>query len=142
MIDIIKNLGIHAGFAQLLISSSAGSYHSALLQGDATPTTNVIEVFQRGSTYSTVGGDVFFVGPWDSPVEGDVCALPPRGGLIGGVFALGFRMTLSLTLAPVLGFLMLPQALSVFWNDLVVGAFQRNIGLGLLAVFPPGSPLL
>merc|ERR1719246_205399 len=82
LIDIIKNLGVHSGFAQLVIASAESS---SLLQGPSA--TNVIEVFQRGGTYSTIGGDVFFVGPWDSPVENEVCDLPPRGGLIGGVFA-------------------------------------------------------
>jgi len=149
MIIVIKNLGINAGLAQLLISSEGegggdgdhgghGDHHSLL--GVDGASTNVIDVFHRGNTFKT-NGDVFFVGPWDQDViEYDVCALPPRGGLIDGAFFLTFRMALALLLAPVMGFVLLPQAIFHTWSTFIVGGFRRNAGLGVLGLV--GSPLL
>merc|ERR1719499_2417138 len=94
------------------------------MQGKAA--TNVIEVFARSGTFTTTGGDVFFVGPWDSPIEDEVCDLQPRGNIFDfGLLSLAFRMLLSLIIWPFTGLFMLPQVIAVWWSNFVVGMFQK-----------------
>jgi len=140
LMDIIKNLGVHAGLAQLILSSAPKDTSHSLVERVEGDVSDVVNVFAR--EFDTSGGDVFFVGPWDSPVEDEICDIGARGGrwdnLIGGVLAPLFRMSLAIFFAPVVGVLLLPASLSYFWSNFVVAGFKKNVLLGSLVVV--GSP--
>lgn len=141
---IIKNLGIQAGLAELIHLSRDGEQDGDH-GGDpgvgphahgghaAQDVTSVIEVFSRSGRFSTEGGDVFFVGPLEGPPQSEVCALPPRGGLIGGAFGLLFRTALRFVLFSA-GLVISSPVMVITTFALIYQAWKTNWGLGALSV--------
>lgn len=137
LIVSLQTLGVQAGLAELMrISKHAGE------NGDddharGEPALSPLRHFHRSGAFPIEGGEVFFVGPDKDPLQYDVCALPSRGGLFGGLFFSLFRKALQIWLWP-LGMvlsspLMVVTFLSMTWGYLKLPGIAK---LGSVVLAP------
>lgn len=125
----LQTLGVQAGLAELMRISKHAGEHGGDTHAHGESPHSVIRHFHRSGAFPIEGGEVFFVGPDTNELQYEVCALPSRGGLFGGLLFSLFRMSLQIWLWP-LGLslsspLMVVTFLSMTWSYLKMPGFAK-----------------
>lgn len=125
----LQTLGVQAGLAELIRISKIHAHEQA---------HSLIRHFHRSRAFPIEGGEVFFLGPLANSLQYDVCALPSRGGLFGGLLFSLFRMSLQMWLWP-LGMvlsspLMVVTFLSILWGVLKMPSVHSVVLLPLTLI--------